>query len=69
MRPMPASTPSGVPNALPPPPERAPWTPADILEWRDLSDDQRYRDLKTYARAADRSAGRKPQARAERLAA
>jgi hypothetical protein len=37
--------------------ERAPWSPADILEWQDLTARERYLDLKNYARASDRIAG------------
>ena len=45
-----------------PPAERAPWSPADILEWRDLSPHQRALDLKTYALACDRLAPPRPAA-------
>ncbi len=40
-------------NGLPPA-QRAPWSPADILEFRDLKPGERYRDLEIYARACDR---------------
>ncbi len=36
------------------PAERAPWSPADILEWQDLTPAERYLDLKGYANASDR---------------
>jgi hypothetical protein len=36
------------------PAERAPWSPADILEWQDLTATERYLDLKGYANASDR---------------
>ena len=36
--------------------ERAPWSPVDILEWRDLNPRERYLDLKGYALASDRIA-------------
>lgn len=46
-----------------PPAERAPWTPADILEWREsLTPHQQYLDLKVYAEACDRIEGIKPLA-------
>jgi hypothetical protein len=35
------------------PAERAPWSAADILEWQDLNNIERFLDLETYARAAD----------------
>ena len=37
--------------------ERAPWSPADILEWQDLTAKERYLDLQMYAAACDRVAG------------
>ena len=40
-----------------PPAERAPWSPADILEWQDLTARERYLDLQSYALASDRIAG------------
>ena len=39
-----------------PPADRVPWSPADILEWQDLTSRERYLDLKTYALASDRIA-------------
>lgn len=45
-----------------PPAERAPWSPADILEWRDLNDVEKYLNLKIYARAADRATAAPPVA-------
>ena len=39
-----------------PPAHRVPWSPADILEWHDLTSRERYLDLKTYALASDRIA-------------
>ena len=51
------------------PPERAPWTAVDILEFRDLSPRNKYLDLKGYARICDRYASRKPQPHPEQLAA
>ena len=39
-----------------PPADRVPWSPADILEWQDLTPGERYLDLKTYALASDRIA-------------
>lgn len=48
-----------------PPAERAPWTPADILEWREsLTPHQQYLDLKVYAEACDRISGTVPLRRA-----
>ena len=40
--------------------ERAPWTPADILELQDLTATERYLDLRGYAAAGDRAAHRSP---------
>ena len=40
--------------------ERVSWSPADILEWQDLTARERYLDLKTYALACDRIAERRP---------
>ncbi len=45
-----------------PPAERAPWSPADILEWRDMNDVEKYLDLKIFARAADRATATRPVA-------
>ena len=39
-----------------PPADRAPRSPADILEWQDLTPRERYLELKTCALAADRIA-------------
>ena len=39
-----------------PPADPVPWSPADILEWQDLTSRERYLDLKTYALASDRIA-------------
>ena len=47
-----------------PPAERAFWSPADILEWRDMNDVEKYLDLKTFARAADRATATRPISRA-----
>jgi hypothetical protein len=38
------------------PPARAPWTQEDILEWRGLKPQERYLDLKGWARLAVRNA-------------
>jgi hypothetical protein len=51
------------------PAERASWSPADILEWQDLTPPERYLDLKGYARATDRINGTHQQSEPLPLAA